>query len=109
MASPATSLDPKRSVWLLGRLVELGYTDEAHAVLHHSSQSGWTDHIAGHRAYCLKIQSFQSEGTNARVQMRLELVLKAYEGGRVQEPQGVLGFGSGIRNRSAILKGDRHS
>jgi hypothetical protein len=87
MASPATSLDPKRSVWLLDRLVELGYTDEAHAVLRHSSQSGWTDHIAGHRAYCLKIQSFQSEGTNARVQMRLELVLKAYEGGGFKNPK----------------------
>ena len=71
-------MHPKRSLELLDQLKSLGFTDAAFAQLHHFRLKGRRDHISAHRKYCEKITSFQGDGENERVQLRLELVLHAY-------------------------------
>ena len=74
-------MNPKRSLELLDQLVALGFTDEAFAQLHHFRLKNRRDHIAAHRRYCEKTESFHDDGENERVQLRLELVLRAYRAG----------------------------
>lgn len=73
--------NPKKSLELLRALTELGFTDEAFTQLHHSRLKNQKALISAHRHYCEKIESFQGDGQNERVQRRLELVLTAYRAG----------------------------
>lgn len=74
-------MNPKKSLELLRTLTELGLTDEAFARLHHFRLKNRKAFISAHRHYCEKIESFQDDGENERVQRRLQLVLDAYQGG----------------------------
>lgn len=74
-------MNPKKSLELLRMLTELGFTDEAFSQLHHFRLKNRKALISAHRHYCKKIESFQGDGENQRVQRRLELVLGAYRGG----------------------------
>jgi hypothetical protein len=60
-------MSPTRSVWLLNELERLGFTDDAFGVLHHFEK----DTIQAHRSYCARVETFQPDGTNERVQLRL--------------------------------------
>ena len=71
-------MNPKRSLELLDQLAALGFTDKAFAQLHHFRLKNRRAHIVAHRRYCEKITSFQGNGENERVQLRLALVLRAY-------------------------------
>ena len=83
--------DPKRSVFLLDELRAHGFTNSAFTRLHHFPTP---QTVATHRSYCLKISAFLSGSTNALVQKRLELVLRAYWGGsfRSRAPELWLGL-----------------
>ena len=70
--------DPKDTLLLLDRLEELGFDDLAFAKLHHFRERDSDAGIVAHRAYCEKTTTFQDDGTNAKVQERLRLVLSAY-------------------------------
>ncbi|MGA2262080.1 MAG: hypothetical protein ABSH28_11655 [Acidobacteriota bacterium] len=74
-------MNPKKSLELLRTLTELGFTDEAFARLHHFRLKDRKALISAHQRYCQKIESFQGDGENERVQRRLELVLNAYRAG----------------------------
>ena len=69
--------DPKRTVRLLDELESLGFSDDAFSLIHHFPD----EKIARHRDYCRKVEAFQADGSNERVQRRLELVLRAYWAG----------------------------
>jgi hypothetical protein len=69
--------DPKRTVRLLDELEFLGFNDRAFSLIHHFPD----ETIARHRDYCMKVQAFQADGSNERVQRRLELVLRTYWAG----------------------------
>lgn len=74
-------LSPKDTIFILERLVPLGFTDEAFSLLHHFSDnksSSSLNTIAAHKAYCETIKDFQSDGANEKVLRRLKLVLSAY-------------------------------
>jgi hypothetical protein len=73
--------NPKKSLDLLQRLSEIGFTDEAFARLHHFRLKDRKASIAEHLHYLAKTTTFQDDGENERVQRRLELVLKAYQAG----------------------------
>ena len=73
--------NPKKSLELLQKLMELGFTDVAFTQLHHFRLKDRKALISEHRSYCEKIDSFQDDGENERVQRRLELVLEAYRSG----------------------------
>ena len=76
-------MNPKRSLELLDQLAALGFTDKAFAQLHHFRLKikNRPARIVAHRRYCKKYASFQDDGENERVQLRLALVLHAYRAG----------------------------
>ena len=67
-------LDPKRTVVLLDKLIDLGMTDRAFGLVHHFDG----ELISSHRDYCRKTWSFQPGSNNELVQQRLELMLRGY-------------------------------
>jgi hypothetical protein len=69
--------NPKHSIELLEQLVQLGFTDEAFARLHHFRLKRRKATITPHRRYCEKTDSFVPDGTNELVQRRLDYVLNA--------------------------------
>jgi hypothetical protein len=72
----SASTNPKRTLWLLDELQQLGFDNQAFGYVH---QRGPGHRIKEHRKYCEgRVQSFGPTSENARTQERLELVLKAY-------------------------------
>jgi|SRR5580692_5738565 hypothetical protein len=71
--------NPKQTVAYLYELQTLGFTDEAFWRIHHFREKGKKESINGHRSYCQLTDSFLDEGTNERVQIRLEIVLKYFK------------------------------
>ncbi len=63
--------DPHRSLRLLQRLRELGFTDDDFARLHHSRDRRRAT-IRAHLRYCLVTTRFRTGGNNARLQQKLE-------------------------------------
>ena len=78
--------DPRRTIQLLGELSDLGFTNHAFHVLHHMREVT----IESHKAYCRRTAEFREGSNNARIQMRLELVLKAYRAGGFQRGEPIL-------------------
>jgi hypothetical protein len=54
-------------------------TDEAFWRIHHFREKGKKESINGHRSYCQLTDSFLDEGTNERVQIRMEIVLTYFK------------------------------
>ena len=72
-------MNPQRTVVLLNELETLGFTNEAFWRLHHFREKGKRDTIHVHKSYCEKTDSFEDDGNNERVEVRLEMVLKCYK------------------------------
>ena len=73
-----TGTDPRISAALLRQLIAVGFSNREFGIIHHSP--GAT--IGAHLAYCERVEAFRPESTNARVQLRLAFILRAYnEGG----------------------------
>jgi len=68
-------IDPQISIRLLEKLSRRGLTNELYRQLHHLDY----DTIKAHIGYCRKIGEFQPDGTNARLQQRLQFVLDQIE------------------------------
>jgi hypothetical protein len=64
---------------LLDRLEQLGFDDNAFALLHFHREDGKSETITRHRRYCAGCNELKADGNNARVQQRLRLVLRACE------------------------------
>jgi len=71
--------DPKHTLKLLHELENLGFDDEAFALVHHMGHRGQT--IKRHRRYCEKTRKFVQGSSNTQVQRRLEFVFSAFKGG----------------------------
>jgi len=70
--------EPKETVELLDRLVELGFTDEYFDIVHHFNR----ETIKRHKQYCSEhAGNFQSGGANEQVQRRLKMVLNSFVAG----------------------------
>src|SRR5260370_6245753 len=74
-----TMRNPKQTIAYLNELQTLGFTDEAFWRIHHFREKGEKESINGHRSYCQVRDSFLDEGTNERVQIRLEIVLTYFK------------------------------
>jgi hypothetical protein len=70
--------DPSQTRALLDILQPLGFDDSAFHLIHHMQRAT----IASHRDYCLERSIFKENGTNPKVQRRLELILEFYKAGR---------------------------
>jgi hypothetical protein len=71
--------NPKQTIAYLDELRTLGFTDEAFWRIHHFREKGEKESINGHRSYCQVTDSFRDQGTNERVQIRLEIVLTYFK------------------------------
>jgi hypothetical protein len=74
-------MDPEETIRLLDVLEGLGFTDEAFRLLHHFRLAGRKATIERHRRYCESHETFAVDGNNELVQLRLKLVLRAYQAG----------------------------
>lgn len=72
--------DPQYTKDLLQLLLKYGFTDAAFSIMHpdHGSGGGQID---AHLKHCNNVSSFPNDSPNARVQRRLEIILKAFLGG----------------------------
>jgi hypothetical protein len=74
-------MDPVETIRLLDVLEGLGFTDEAFRLLHHFRLADRKATINRHRRYCEGHETFAVDGNNELVQLRLKLVLQAYQAG----------------------------
>ncbi|MFZ2724779.1 MAG: hypothetical protein WAX77_00845 [Methylococcaceae bacterium] len=74
--------DPKHTIVLIKKLLSYGFTNKAFVIIHHDTHKDNDEsRLKAHLDHCAKITKFDTDGKNADVQKRLEIILNAFESG----------------------------